>query len=173
MIIYSGSHVKETFASAFKSFVDTLAWKNVPVRFRLNVQDGDCVSMCCNYPYAYEYITFIDKINAEVSAHGVAIVVATDFRNDNTVTTIFVVCDDNQYQIKVNGMNDTRNIAIDALDNLDYRFGVFDDVLSSLDTDTLVDIALYLMRTYEDDAELEADELEQINEYANVHGIEG
>lgn len=70
-------------------------------------------------------------------------------------------------------MNDTRNIAIDALDNLDYRFGVFDDVLSSLDTDTLVDVALYLMRTYEDDAELEADELEQINEYANVHRIEG
>ena len=70
-------------------------------------------------------------------------------------------------------MNDTRNIAIDALDNLDYRFGVFDDVLSSLDTDTLVDIALYLMRTYEDDAELEADELEQINEYARVQGIEG
>lgn len=70
-------------------------------------------------------------------------------------------------------MNDTRNIAIDALNNLDYRFGVFDDVLSSLDTDKLVDIALYLMRTYEDDAELEADELEQINEYANVHGIEG
>lgn len=70
-------------------------------------------------------------------------------------------------------MNDTRNIAIDAIDNLDYRFGVFDTVLSSLDTDTLVDMALYLMRTYDDDAELEADELEQINKYANVHGIEG
>ena len=70
-------------------------------------------------------------------------------------------------------MNDTRNIAIDVLDNLEYRLGVFDDVLRFLDTDTLVDIALYLMRINGDDAELEADELEQITEYANVHGIEG
>lgn len=70
-------------------------------------------------------------------------------------------------------MFDTRDIAIDALDNLDYRFGVFDDVLSSLDTDTLVDIALYLMRMYDDDAELNPDELKQITDYANVHGIEG
>ena len=70
-------------------------------------------------------------------------------------------------------MNDTRTIAIDALNNLNYRLGVFDDVLMFLDTDTLVDIALYLMRMFDDDAELEADELEQINEYANVHGIEG
>ena len=69
-------------------------------------------------------------------------------------------------------MNDTRNIAIDALDNLDYRFGVFDDVLNSLDTDTIVDIALYLMRIYGDDAELDTDELNQITDYANIHGIE-
>lgn len=70
-------------------------------------------------------------------------------------------------------MNDTRNIAIDVLDNLEYRLGVFDDVLRFLDTDTLVDIALYLMRINGDDAELEADELEQITEYARIHGIEG
>lgn len=70
-------------------------------------------------------------------------------------------------------MNDTRNIAIDALDNLEYRLGVFDDVLRFLDTDTLVDMALYLMRMNEDDAELEADELEQITDYAHIHGIEG
>ena len=70
-------------------------------------------------------------------------------------------------------MNDTRDIAIDVLDNLEYRLGVFDDVLRFLDTDTLVDMALYLMRMNEDDAELEADELEQLTEYANVHGIEG
>ena len=70
-------------------------------------------------------------------------------------------------------MNDTRNIAIDALDNLEYRLGVFDDVLRFFDTDTLVDIALYLMRINGDDAELDTDELEQITEYANVHGIEG
>ena len=70
-------------------------------------------------------------------------------------------------------MNDTRNIAIDVLDNLEYRLGVFDDILRFLDTDTLVDIALYLMRINGDDAELEADELEQITEYARIHGIEG
>lgn len=70
-------------------------------------------------------------------------------------------------------MNDVRNIAIDALDNLEYRLGVFDDVLRFLDTDTLVDIALYLMRINGDDAELDTDELEQITDYANVHGIEG
>ena len=70
-------------------------------------------------------------------------------------------------------MNDVRNIAIDALDNLEYRLGVFDDVLRFLDTDTLVDIALYLMRIYGDDAELDVDELKQITEYARIHGIEG
>lgn len=70
-------------------------------------------------------------------------------------------------------MNDTRNIAIDALDNLEYRLNIFDDVLRFLDTDTLVDMALYLMRMNGDDAELEADELEQIKDYANIHGIEG
>jgi hypothetical protein len=42
-----------------------------------------------------------------------------------------------------------------------------------LDTDTIVDIALYLMRTYGDDAELDAYELKQITEYAKIHGIEG
>lgn len=70
-------------------------------------------------------------------------------------------------------MNDVRNIAYNVLDNLEYRLGVFDDVLRSLDTDTLVDIALYLMRINGDDAELEADELKQIKDYANIHGIEG
>lgn len=70
-------------------------------------------------------------------------------------------------------MNETRDIAIDVLDNLEYRMGVFDDVLRFLDTDTLVDMALYLMRINGDDAELDADELEQLTDYANVHGIEG
>lgn len=70
-------------------------------------------------------------------------------------------------------MNDTRNIAIDVLYNLEYSTGIIDDVLRFLDTDTLVDMALYLMRTYEDDAELEADELKQLKDYARIHGIEG
>ena len=70
-------------------------------------------------------------------------------------------------------MNNTRDIAIDVLDNLEYRLGVFDDVLRFLDTDTLVDMALYLMRVNGDDAELDKDELEQITEYARIHGIKG
>ena len=70
-------------------------------------------------------------------------------------------------------MNDVRNIAIDALYNLERSTGILDDVLRFLDTDTIVDIALYLMRTYGDDAELDADELEQLTEYAKIHGIEG
>lgn len=70
-------------------------------------------------------------------------------------------------------MNDTRNIAIDALDNLEHSTGIIDDVIRFLDTDTLVDMALYLMRTYGDDAELNADELEQLTDYAHIHGIEG
>lgn len=70
-------------------------------------------------------------------------------------------------------MNDVRNIAIDALDNLEHSTGIIDDVFRFLDTDTLVDMALYLMRMYGDDAELDADELKQITEYARIHGIEG
>ena len=70
-------------------------------------------------------------------------------------------------------MNDVRNIAIDALDNLEHSTGIIDDVLRFLDTDTLVDIALYLMRINGDDAELDTDELEQLTDYAHIHGIEG
>ena len=70
-------------------------------------------------------------------------------------------------------MNDVRNIAIDALYNLEHSTGIIDDVFRFLDTDTIVDIALYLMRTYGDDAELDADELEQLTDYAHIHGIKG
>lgn len=70
-------------------------------------------------------------------------------------------------------MNDTRRIATDALDNLEYRLGIYDDILRFLATDTLVDIALYLMRINDDNAELDKDELEQITNYAKEHGIEG
>ena len=69
-------------------------------------------------------------------------------------------------------MNDARNIAIDAINNLEYRIGNFDDVLRFLDTDMLVDMALYIMRMYDDNAEIESDELEQLNNYAKEHGIE-
>jgi len=72
----------------------------------------------------------------------------------------------------VNKMNDARNIAIDAINNLEYRIGNFDDVLRFLDTDMLVDMALYFIRMYDDNAEIESDELEQLNNYAKEHGIE-
>jgi predicted sulfurtransferase len=69
-------------------------------------------------------------------------------------------------------MNDARNIAIDAINNLEYRIGNFDDVLRFLDTDMLVDMALYIIRMYDDNAEIESNELEQLNNYAKEHGIE-
>jgi hypothetical protein len=89
-----GSHVRETFASAFKTIVNGLAKKNEPVNFRLNVQDGESVQISCSYSYAYQHISFIDELDSEILAYGVAIVVATDYRNDSHETTIFVVCDD-------------------------------------------------------------------------------
>ena len=94
MIIYSGSHVKETFASAFKTIVNGLAKKNEPVNFRLNVQGGKSVSISCNHSYAYEHISFMDELDSEILAYGVAIVVATDYRTDNPENTVFIVCDD-------------------------------------------------------------------------------
>ena len=89
-----GSHVRETFASAFKTIVNDLAKENAPVNFRLNVQGGESVQISCNHSYACEHITFIDELDSEILAYGVAIVIATDYRNDSHETTIFVVCDD-------------------------------------------------------------------------------
>lgn len=93
-IFNDGSHVRETFASAFKTLVNGIAKKNEPVNFSLNVQDGQSVRISCAYSYAYEHIAFIDELDSEILAHGVAIVVATDYRTDSHETTIFVVCDD-------------------------------------------------------------------------------
>ena len=70
-----------------------LAKENAPVNFRLNVQDGESVSISCNYSYAYEHIAFIDELDSEILAYGVDIVVATDYRTDSHETTVFVVCD--------------------------------------------------------------------------------
>lgn len=89
-----GSHVRETFASAFKTIVNGLAKENAPVNFRLNVQDGESVQISCSYSYAYQHISFMYELDSEILTHGVAIVVATDYRNDAPKTTIFVVCDD-------------------------------------------------------------------------------
>lgn len=93
-IFNDGSHVRETFASTFKTIVNGLAKKNEHVNFSLNVQDGESVQISCNYSYAYAHISFIDELDSEILAYGVAIVVATDHRTDSHETTIFVVCDD-------------------------------------------------------------------------------
>lgn len=94
MIIYSGSHVDETFLSAFKTIVNGLAKQNEPVSFKLNVQDDEGASMTCRCSSTYEYLTFIDALDSEIRKHGIAIVIATDYRPDTVETTIFVVCDD-------------------------------------------------------------------------------
>lgn len=93
-IFNDGSHVRETFASALKTLVNGLAKTNEHVSFRLNVQDGESVRISCAYSYAYEHISFMDELDSEILAYGVAIVVATDYRTDSHETTVFVVCDD-------------------------------------------------------------------------------
>lgn len=93
-LIKDGSHVIETFASDFKSLMNVLAIANAHVNMYLNVQDGEGASMMCRNYSAYEYIAFMHALEAEISTHGVAIVVATDYRPDTVETTIFVVCND-------------------------------------------------------------------------------
>ena len=92
--IYAGSHVKETFESDFKSLVNDIAMRNVSVNMYLNVQDGEGAHLLGNHAYAYEYIAFMNALEAEISTHGVAIVVVTYYSNDVHDTTVFVVCDD-------------------------------------------------------------------------------
>ena len=93
-IFNDGSHVRDTFASAFKTIVNGLAKTNEHVNFRLNVQGGKSVQISCSYSYAYQHISFMNELDSEILAYGVAIVVATDYRTDNRENTIFVVCDD-------------------------------------------------------------------------------
>lgn len=93
-IFNDGSHVHEIFASKLKSLVNGFAKENEHVNFKLNVQDDKSASINCNYAYAYEYIAFMDALEAEISTHGVAIVIANDYRYDSQENTIFVVCDE-------------------------------------------------------------------------------
>jgi hypothetical protein len=90
--IYAGSYVKETFESDFKSLVNDIAMSNDSVNMYLNTQDGEGAHLLGNHAYAYEYLAFMNALEAEISTHGVAIVVATDYRND--VHSVFVVCAD-------------------------------------------------------------------------------
>lgn len=93
-IFNDGSHVRETFASAFKTRVNSLAINNELVKFRLNQQDAVTVNLSCDHAFACEHITFMNALDSEILAYGVAIVIATDYRGDTVENTVFIVCDD-------------------------------------------------------------------------------
>lgn len=93
--IDNGSHVKEVFASKLKTLVNGLSLDNASVVLSLNQQDNDeDITLYCNHGYAYEYITFMNALDSEILAYGVAIVIAKDNRESDRKDTIFVVCDD-------------------------------------------------------------------------------
>ena len=94
IIFHDGSHVDETFASAFKMLVNGLAIDNEPVNFHLNQQDAITINLSCDHAFAYEHITFMNALDSEIRENGIAIVIATDYRSDTVENTVFVVCDD-------------------------------------------------------------------------------
>ena len=94
VIFHDGSHVDEIFASKLKSLVNGLAIDNEPVNFHLNQQDEVTVHLSCDHAFAYEHITFMKALDSEIREHGIAIVIATDYRGEEYKNTIFVVCDD-------------------------------------------------------------------------------
>lgn len=97
MIVYSGSQVMETFASTFKTLVNGLAIDNETVNFHLNQQDAttiNTINLSCDHAFAYEHITFMNALDSEIREHGIAIVMANDYRGGKYDKTIFVVCDD-------------------------------------------------------------------------------
>ena len=94
VIFRDGSHVDEIFASKLKSLVNELAINNELVKFRLNQQDAVTVNLTCDHAFACDHITFMNALDSEIRKHGVAIVIATDYRGEQYENTIFVVCDD-------------------------------------------------------------------------------
>lgn len=92
--IYAGSYVKDTFESDFKSLVNGIAMRNDSVNMYLNTQYGEGAHLLGNNAYAYEYITFMNALDSEIREHGIAIVIATNYRTDIHDTTVFVVCAD-------------------------------------------------------------------------------
>ena len=91
----NGSHVREIFASKLKTLVNGLSLDNASVVLSLNQQDNDeNITLFCNHGYAYEYITFMNALDSEILAYGVAIVIAKDNRANEQKDTIFVVCGD-------------------------------------------------------------------------------
>ena len=94
IIFRDGSHVDEIFASKLKSLVNGLAIDNELVKFRLNQQDAITVNLTCDHAFACDHITFMNALDSEIREHGIAIVIATDYRGEEYENTIFVVCDD-------------------------------------------------------------------------------
>lgn len=94
IMFQDGSHVDEIFASTLKSLVNGLAIDNELVAFRLNQQDAVTINLTCDHAFAHEHITFMNALDSEIREHGIAIVIATDYRTDKPENTIFVVCDD-------------------------------------------------------------------------------
>lgn len=94
ILFRDGSHVDEIFASKLKSLVNGLAIDNEHVNFHLNQQDALTVNLTCDHAFAYAYITFMNALDSEIREHGIAIVIATDYRSDTVENTVFVVCDD-------------------------------------------------------------------------------
>ena len=90
--IYLGSYVRETFKSDFKSLVNRIAMRNDSVNMYLNTQNGKGAQLLLNHAYAYDYLTFMNVLDSEIREHGIAIVIASDYRHD--VHAIFVVCAD-------------------------------------------------------------------------------
>lgn len=94
MTLKDGSHVHEIFASAFKQRVNGLVLGNEPIALRLNQQDTEHKTLYSDYAFACDLVGFLKSLDNEIMAHGIAIVVATDYRTDSHETTVFVVCDD-------------------------------------------------------------------------------
>ena len=94
IMFQDGSHVDEVFASKLKALINGLAIDNELVKFRLNQQDAITVNLSCDHAFACEYITFMNALDSEIRKHGIAIVIATDYRGEEYENTIFVVCDD-------------------------------------------------------------------------------
>lgn len=94
IMFQDGPRVEETFASDFKTFADGIAKDSAPVKFLLNVQGGESVSVSCDDAFARDYITFMDALSSEIQEHGIAVVLETDYRPDTVENTVFVVCDD-------------------------------------------------------------------------------
>lgn len=94
IMFQDGSHVDEIFASKLKSLVNGLSIDNELVKFRLNQQDEVTVNLTCDHAFACDHITFMNALDSEIREHGIAIVIATDYRHDSVENTIFVVCDD-------------------------------------------------------------------------------